>query len=105
MDGFTDAKGAPKPLQLVAVSRGFGDVVVPRKPPPAVQKVLFALLGPIAERRGYRATYPRYEELHFEGTPEDVRAGPGNHADLGRGRRTAGAGALDGDAPTAGPHS
>ena len=75
VDGFTDAKGAPKPLQLVAVSRGFGEVVVPRKPPPAVQKVLFALLGPIAERRGYRATYPRYEELRFEGTPEDVRAG------------------------------
>jgi mannose-6-phosphate isomerase-like protein (cupin superfamily) len=75
IDGIGDAKGAPKPLQLVALSREFGDVFVPRKPPAFVQKALFGLLGPIAHRRGYRATYPRYDELRFEGTPEDVREG------------------------------
>jgi hypothetical protein len=75
VDGLADAKGAPPPLQLVAVSQEFSDIFVPRKPPRAVQKVVFGLLGPIARRRGYRAVYPRYAELRFEGTPEDVRAG------------------------------
>ena len=75
LDGQTDAKGAPGLLQLVLVSEEFSDVFVPRKPPAAIQKVVFGLLAPIARRRGYRATYPRYAELHFEGTAEDVRAG------------------------------
>jgi hypothetical protein len=29
-----------------------------RKPPAAVQRVLFSILAPLAHRRGYRATYP-----------------------------------------------
>ena len=74
-DGQTDAAGKPKLLQLVAVSREFSDVFVPRKPPAALQKLVFGLLGPIAERRGYRALYPRYSGVRFEGTPDDVRAG------------------------------
>jgi hypothetical protein len=75
VDGQTDAKGSPKPLQLVAISQEFSDIFVPRKPPAAVQKVLFGVLGPIARARGYRGSYRRYAELRFEGTPEDVRAG------------------------------
>ena len=85
VDGFTDAKGAPKPLQLVAMSREFADILVPAKPPAAVQKLVFALLGPIAERRGYRGIYPRYSELSFEGTPEDVREGRPIRAVIGDG--------------------
>jgi hypothetical protein len=34
-------------------------VVVFRKPPPAVQRLVFAALTPIATRRGYRGTYPQ----------------------------------------------
>lgn len=75
VDGLTDKRGGPKPLQLVAVAREFEDILVPRKPPAAVQKLVFGLLAPIAARRGYRGVYPRYAELRFEGTPEDVRAG------------------------------
>ena len=31
-----------------------------RRPPAAVQSVLFGLLRPIAKARGYRGTYPQY---------------------------------------------
>ena len=57
--GYTDAKGMPYPLQLALTAREFSDVVVFRKPPVAVQRVLFGVLAPIARRRGYRATYPQ----------------------------------------------
>jgi hypothetical protein len=33
------------------------------------------VLGPIARRRGYRGSYPRYEDAEIVGTPEDLRAG------------------------------
>jgi hypothetical protein len=48
----------PHPLQLALIATEFADVIVFRKPPAAVQRVLFAALTPIARRRGYRATYP-----------------------------------------------
>ena len=57
--GHTNAKGMPSPLQLALLAREFGDVIVFRSPPPAVQRVLFGALAPIARRRGYRATYPQ----------------------------------------------
>ena len=57
--GHTDAKGMPRPLQLALFAQEFSDVVVFRKPPVAVQRVLFGALAPIARRRGYRATYPQ----------------------------------------------
>jgi hypothetical protein len=46
-------------LQLALVGQEFRDVVVFRRPPPAVQRALFGLLAPIARWRGYRATYPQ----------------------------------------------
>jgi quercetin dioxygenase-like cupin family protein len=57
--GHTNAKGMPHPLQLALTAREFRDVIVFRSPPPAVQRVLFGALAPIAHRRGYRATYPQ----------------------------------------------
>jgi hypothetical protein len=48
----------PHPLQLALFATEFSDVVVFRKPPAAVQRVLFSILAPRAHRRGYRATYP-----------------------------------------------
>ena len=57
--GHTNAKGMPNPLQLSLIAREFSDVIVFRRPPPAVQRMLFAALAPIAHWRGYRATYPQ----------------------------------------------
>jgi hypothetical protein len=38
----------------------FRDVLVLRRPPAAIQSVLFNMLRPIARARGYRGTYPQY---------------------------------------------
>ena len=57
--GHTNAKGLPHPLQLALTAREFSDVIVLRRPPAAVQRVLFSALAPLARRLGYRATYPQ----------------------------------------------
>ncbi|MDP9228150.1 MAG: cupin domain-containing protein [Actinomycetota bacterium] len=75
LDGRTNSKGMPAPLQLVQVAREFDDVIVLRRPPRILQRALFGLLAPIARRRGYRGTYPRYETAEIVGSPEDVRGG------------------------------
>lgn len=74
VDGRTNAKGMPRPLQLVAIATDFDDVVVFKRPPKAIQRVGFAALSPLARARGYRATYPRYEQAGSMGTPAQVRA-------------------------------
>ena len=55
--GYVNAKGMPPLLQLALIGREFSDVIVFRKPPPAVQRAVFGVLAPIASWRGYRATY------------------------------------------------
>jgi mannose-6-phosphate isomerase-like protein (cupin superfamily) len=57
-EGHVNAKGMPNPLQLALTAHEFSDVIVFRKPPPSVQRLVFGALTPIATRRGYRATYP-----------------------------------------------
>jgi mannose-6-phosphate isomerase-like protein (cupin superfamily) len=57
-EGHVNSKGMPSPLQLALIAREFSDVIVFRRPPPAVQRALFGVLAPIARARGYRATYP-----------------------------------------------
>ncbi|MGN6868062.1 MAG: cupin domain-containing protein [Solirubrobacteraceae bacterium] len=56
-EGYVNAKGMPSLLQLALTAQEFSDVIVFRKPPPAVQRVVFGAMGAIARRRGYRATY------------------------------------------------
>lgn len=50
-------RGMPNLLQLALTAHEFSDVIVFRKPPLTVQRVVFGALGPIARRRGYRPTY------------------------------------------------
>jgi quercetin dioxygenase-like cupin family protein len=57
--GHTNSKGMPHPLQLALFASEFTDVIVFRKPPPALQRAIFGALAPIARARGYRATYPQ----------------------------------------------
>ncbi|HTU30237.1 MAG TPA: cupin domain-containing protein [Solirubrobacteraceae bacterium] len=57
-EGHVNTRGMPDPLQLALIATEFSDVIVFRKPPAAVQRILFAALAPVARRKGYRATYP-----------------------------------------------
>jgi quercetin dioxygenase-like cupin family protein len=75
IDGKTNAKGMPGLLQLSVIGQDFDDVVVFRRPPPAIQRLLFGILAPIARLRGYRSIYPRYLDAPMEGTAEDAREG------------------------------
>jgi hypothetical protein len=59
-DGKTNARGMPNLLQVALIAREFEDVLYFTKPPRAVQKVLFAVLAPIARALGYRGSYPEY---------------------------------------------
>jgi mannose-6-phosphate isomerase-like protein (cupin superfamily) len=59
-DGHTNEKGLPDPLQLAMFATEFRDVLVLKRPPSAVQRLVFGILRPIARARGYRGTYPQY---------------------------------------------
>lgn len=85
VDGKTNAKGMPGPLQLVAIAREFRDVVEFKRPPPAVQRLAFGVLAPLAQMRGYRGIYPRYAEGGSMGTPEQARSGAPLQAGFGPG--------------------
>jgi quercetin dioxygenase-like cupin family protein len=54
-DGKTDYQGRPSLLQFAAGASEFGMYVT--KPPIILQKILFAVLGPMARMLGYRAFY------------------------------------------------
>jgi len=61
--GHTNSRGMPHLLQLALVAREFSDVIVFRRPPAALQRMLFGVLAPIARWRGYRATYPQLSRI------------------------------------------
>lgn len=59
-DGQTNSRGVPKLLPLALFAREFrreGEFI---RPPRPVQRVLFALLAPLARARGYDAINPDY---------------------------------------------
>jgi quercetin dioxygenase-like cupin family protein len=60
-DGKTDRKGVPRLLQLALMAREFEDVARLVRPPRLAQKLLFVVLAPLARLRGYRGSYPEYE--------------------------------------------
>jgi quercetin dioxygenase-like cupin family protein len=57
-EGQLDAKGMPRFLQVAVLVPPFEMYLA--KPPVPLQKALFAVLGPVAARRGYRVAYPKY---------------------------------------------
>jgi mannose-6-phosphate isomerase-like protein (cupin superfamily) len=59
-DGHLNEKGMPDPLQLTMFATEFRDVLVFKRPPAIVQRLIFGALRPIAVARGYRGTYPQY---------------------------------------------
>jgi mannose-6-phosphate isomerase-like protein (cupin superfamily) len=68
--GKTNAEGMPNLLQLAMIGREFQDVSQFAKPPRAVQRVMFGLLGPIGRMRGYRGVYPEYCHPHGRTIPD-----------------------------------
>ena len=68
--GRTNAKGMPGPLQLALIGAEFADVIRFTKPPAAVQKAVFAVLGAIGRRRGLRGIYPEYLGPHGRAEPD-----------------------------------
>ena len=75
-EGHVNRQGMPHPLQLALFATEFSDVIVFRKPPPAIQRVLFGALAPIARRRGYRATYPTLSRTTLAPRPGTVGPPP-----------------------------
>jgi quercetin dioxygenase-like cupin family protein len=58
-DGKVNPKtGLPSLLQTAVSAGAFRNEIVPTRPPLAVQKVLFGVLGPIGRLLGYKAEYP-----------------------------------------------
>jgi quercetin dioxygenase-like cupin family protein len=57
-DGRLSPSGMPGILQLAALIPAFADEIRPTSPPWPVQRVVAAVLGPVARLRGYRGTYP-----------------------------------------------
>lgn len=57
--GYVDEKGMPNLLQMAMLGREFSDTVVFKSPPPAIQRVMFAAIAPLAHVLGYRGTYPQ----------------------------------------------
>lgn len=64
-DGKTDAQGRPNLLQTALFAREFDGVIRFTSPPRAVQKVLFAVLAPVARLLGYHAVHPEYGPSGF----------------------------------------
>jgi quercetin dioxygenase-like cupin family protein len=58
-DGKVDQKtGLPNPLVLALIMREFRNEICLAKPPVAVQRVLFGVLGSVGRLRGYQGVYP-----------------------------------------------
>ena len=73
-DGKTNAKGMPNPLQLALIAQEFDDVLRFTRPPRFVQRVLFAVLAPLARLLGYKGSYPHHRtRLEWQ---QQTRASP-----------------------------
>ena len=61
-DGLTKPDGAPPILAMAAGLHQFKDHFYLDKPPVAVQKIMFAVLAPIAKLAGYRNVYTYFPD-------------------------------------------
>lgn len=67
-EGRANARGGPPFLQVAASARLWDSYL--GSPPVAIQRALFAVLGPVARMRGYRASYDRFR-VRRPATPEN----------------------------------
>jgi quercetin dioxygenase-like cupin family protein len=64
-EGKLSKMGAPPFWQAMAMAYEFGDDTVFTNPPPAVQKAMAAVFGPLARLLGYRAIHPEKMEDNY----------------------------------------
>jgi quercetin dioxygenase-like cupin family protein len=64
-DGKLPESGRPSFLQAMVMAEAMDDDTVFTSPPPAVQRILATVVGPIGRLMGYRARYPEYETDAF----------------------------------------
>lgn len=64
-DGKLTERGTPRFLQAMVIAAELADDTVFTSPPPPVQKLLAAIVAPVARRLGYRATYPTYLDTAY----------------------------------------
>ncbi len=60
IEGKTDKKGRPRPLQGAVIGQFYREVAEFKTPPPAVQSIVLPLLAAIGKRRGLRPYYERH---------------------------------------------
>lgn len=60
IEGKTDRKGRPRPLQGAVIGQFYWEVAHFKTPPPAVQRVLLPALAALGRRRGLRPYYERH---------------------------------------------
>lgn len=66
LDGKTNSKGQPKEFwQGIAIGSELRDDTIFASPPPLLQRILFKLLGPAANKKGYRGIYDKYSADSF----------------------------------------
>lgn len=64
-DGKLPDSGRPSFLQAMVMADEMGDDTIFTSPPPAVQRLLAAVVAPVGRVAGYRAHYPAYAEDSF----------------------------------------
>lgn len=64
MEGKTDAKGAPSPLQMAVILDEYADIFELVGPPRWLQRLVIPLLARLGRARGLRASYPHHAEVY-----------------------------------------
>ncbi len=75
MEGRTDAKGAPSPLQMAVILDAYPDVMQLVGPPRLLQRLAIPLLARLGRARGLRASYPHHAEVYARWQREARTAG------------------------------
>jgi quercetin dioxygenase-like cupin family protein len=74
MEGRTNSKGAPSPLQLAVILDEYGDVMELAGPPRWLQRLAIPVLARVGRGRGLRASYPHHDEVYAR-WQQQARAG------------------------------
>jgi hypothetical protein len=64
MEGRTDDKGAPSPLQMAVILDEYGDVLELVGPPRWLQRLAIPVLARLGRARGLRAGYAHHDEIY-----------------------------------------